>query len=103
MRSHALAPLTERNFRLLFVAQAIWLLGSWMTPVALAFAVLDRTDSPTALGFVFAAETVPMAFLLLVGGVWADRLPRVRLMITADLVSFASQGVLAVLIISGRV
>jgi MFS family permease len=103
MRSHALAPLTQRSFRLLFVAQAIWLLGSWMTPVALAFAVLDRTDSPTALGFVFAAETVPMAFLLLVGGVWADRLPRVRLMITADLVSFASQGVLAVLIISGRV
>jgi MFS family permease len=103
MWSTSLEPLTERNFRLLFVAQAIWLLGSWMTPVALAFAVLDRTESATALGIVLGAETVPLVLLLLVGGVWADRLPRVRLMITADIVSFAAQGTTAVLIITGRV
>jgi MFS family permease len=102
MRSPSFAPLGERNFRLLFTAQAVWLLGSWMTPVALAFAVLDRTNSPTALGIVLGAETVPLTLLLLVGGVWADRLPRVRLMVAADLVSFVSQGCLAVLIISGR-
>ena len=102
MRSTSLAPLHERSFRLLFTAQAVWLLGSWMTPVALAFAVLDQTSSPTALGIVLGAETVPLALLLLVGGVWADRLPRVRLMVAADLVSFASQGLLAALIISGR-
>lgn len=96
------APLSERNFRLLFTAQAVWLLGSWMTPVALAFAVLEQTTSPTALGLVLGAETVPLALLLLVGGVWADRLSRVRVMVVADLVSFASQGVLAALIISGR-
>ena len=98
----ALAPLAERNFRLLFLAQAVWLLGSWMTPVALAFAVLEQTTSPTALGIVLGAEAVPLALLLLVGGVWADRLPRVRVMVGADLLSFASQGLLAVLIISGR-
>ena len=103
MWSTSLEPLRERNFRLLFAAQAIWLLGSWMTPVALAFAVLDRTESASALGIVLGAETVPLTLLLLVGGVWADRLPRVRLMITADVVSFASQGALALLIISGRV
>jgi MFS family permease len=103
MRSASLEPLRERNFRLLFAAQAVWLLGSWMTPVALAFAVLDRTESASALGIVLGAETVPLALLLLVGGVWADRLPRVRLMITADTVSFAAQGTTAVLIISGRV
>ena len=98
----ALAPLAERNFRLLFLAQAAWLLGSWMTPVALAFAVLEQTTSPTALGLVLGAEAVPLALLLLVGGVWADRLPRMRVMVGADLISFASQGLLAVLIISGR-
>ena len=96
-----LAPLRERNFRLLFIAQAIWLLGSWMTPVALAFAVLSLTDSPSALGLVLGAEAVPLTLLLLVGGVWADRLPRVRVMVTADLVSFVSQGVTAVLLIAG--
>ena len=102
MRSAALAPLRERDFRLLFAAQAIWLLGSWMTPVALAFAVLEQTDSPTALGLVLGAEAVPMALLVLVGGVWADRLPRARVMISADLVSCVSQGTLAALIITGR-
>ncbi len=102
MRSATLAPLREREFRLLFTAQAIWLLGSWMTPVALAFAVLEQTDSPTALGIVLGAEAVPMALLVLVGGVWADRLPRARVMIGADLVSFVSQGTLATLIITGR-
>ena len=65
----SLAPLAHRSFRLLFTAQAIWLLGSWMTPVALAFAVLSLTDSPAALGLVLGAEAVPMTLLLLVGGV----------------------------------
>jgi MFS family permease len=97
----SLAPLGERNFRLLFCAQAIWLLGSWMTPVALAFAVLSLTDSPSALGLVLGAEAVPLTLLLLVGGVWADRLPRVRVMVTADLVSVVSQGTTAVLLIAG--
>jgi hypothetical protein len=102
MPSTSLAPLAERNFRLLFTAQAIWLLGSWMTPVALAFAVLDRTNSATDLGIVLGAETVPLTLLIVVGGVWADRLPRVRLMIGSDLISCVSQGSLAVLIISGN-
>jgi MFS family permease len=97
----SLAPLGERNFRLLFCAQAVWLLGSWMTPVALAFAVLSLTDSPAALGLVLGAEAVPLTLLLLVGGVWADRLPRVRVMVTADLVSAVSQGTPAVLLIAG--
>jgi len=76
--SPSFAPLAERDFRLLFAAQAVSLLGSWMTPVALAFAVLELTDSPTKLGIVLGAELVPMAVLLLAGGVWADRLPRMR-------------------------
>jgi MFS family permease len=97
----SLAPLAERNFRLLFCAQAVWLLGSWMTPVALAFAVLSLTDSPAALGVVLGAEAVPLTLLLLVGGVWADRLPRVRVMVAADLVSTVSQGTTAVLLIGG--
>ena len=57
--SPSFAPLAERDFRLLFAAQAVSLLGSWMTPVALAFAVLELTDSPTKLGIVLGAELVP--------------------------------------------
>ncbi len=97
----ALAPLREREFRLLFCAQAVSLLGSWMTPLALAFAVLDLTGSASDLGIVLGAELAPLVVLLAVGGVWADRLPRVRLMIASDLVSAVGQGVLAALLIGG--
>ncbi|MDX6495714.1 MAG: hypothetical protein QOE17_1700 [Gaiellales bacterium] len=97
-----LAPLGERPFRLLFASLAVTLLGSWMTPVALAFAVLDLTDSPTALGVVLGAEAVPLVALLLVGGVWADRLPRIRVMLAADVASAAGQGAMALLLITGH-
>jgi len=96
------APLGERPFRLLFASLAVTLLGSWMTPVALAFAVLELTDSPTALGLVLAAEAVPLVGLLLVGGVWADRLPRIRVMLAADVASATGQGVMALLLITGH-
>ena len=50
--------------------------GDGITPVALTFAVLDLTGSGTDLGLVLAAQALPLAGLALVGGVWADRLPR---------------------------
>jgi len=54
--------------------------------VALVFAVLDLTGSAADLGIVLAAQSLPLAALVLVGGVWADRLPRQRVMLLSDLV-----------------
>src|SRR5204862_5220640 len=51
---------------------------------------------------VLAAEAVPLVELLLVGGVWADRLPRIRVMLAADVASAAGQGVMALLLITGH-
>ena len=93
--------LTERPFRLLFLGQAISLLGDGMVGVALAFAVLDETGSASDLGIVLAARTVPLVAFLLVGGVWADRLPRRALMVTTDLIRFAAHGLMAALLIAG--
>lgn len=45
-------------------------------PLALAFAVLDRTGSVSALGLVLGARTLANLLFLLLGGVVADRLPR---------------------------
>ena len=67
--------LRHTNFRLLFLGQAISSLGDRLVPVALAFAVLDLTGSVTDLGLVLAAQTVPLIAFVLLGGVWADRLP----------------------------
>ena len=66
--------------------------------VALALFVTDLTGSATDVGLVLGAQTLPFVVFLLIGGVWADRLPRARLMIATDVVRAALHGLLAVLI-----
>src|ERR671933_887072 len=97
-----LRALRRRDCRLLFSGQVVSLVGDGMVAVALAFAVLDLTGSVVDLGFVLAARNVPLVAFLLVGGVYADRLPRRTVMVGADLVRCASQGALAALLISGH-
>lgn len=75
--------------------------GDRMVAIALAFAVLELGGSATAVGIVLAARTLPMVACLLLGGVVADRVSRRAVMVAADLVRLASQGLLAVLLISG--
>ena len=94
--------LGERDFRLLWLGQATSALGSGLVPVALAFAVVQLTDSASALGIVLSAGLVSRVCLLLLGGVVADRLPRQRVMLAADAVRACTQGVVAVLLLTGR-
>lgn len=96
-----LGPLAERQFRLLFSGQLVSMLGSAVAPIALAFGVLDLTGSKSDLGFVLAANWVPQLVLILLGGVFADRLPRHFVMVGANAVSAASQGAIAVLLLTG--
>jgi MFS family permease len=97
-----LPVLRHRDFRLLFYGQAVSVLGDALFPVALAFAVLDGLDgSPAELGFVLAAQVVPMTFLVLVAGVWADRVSRRRLMLLSDAGRCAVQATAAALLLTG--
>jgi predicted MFS family arabinose efflux permease len=96
-----LAPLAEQQFRRLFVGRSISVLGSAFAPVALAFAVLDDLDgSPSQLGIVLAAMWVPQVVFILIGGIWADRLPRNVVMVATDLVMAAVQGMVALLLLT---
>jgi predicted MFS family arabinose efflux permease len=95
------APLREREFRLLFAGRTASLVGSAIAPVALAFAVLDLTGSKTDLGLILVCREIPLILFLLIGGIWADRLPRNRIMVGANLFSALSQAVAATLLISG--
>jgi MFS family permease len=94
-------PFARREFRLLFLARSTSFFGSAIAPVAIAFAVLDLTGSATDLGLVLAARVVPQILFMLVGGVWADRLPRNLVMVASDLVTGTTQATTAVLIITG--
>jgi MFS family permease len=95
--------LGHRDFRMLWIAQSASVIGDNIVLVALALFIIERTHSATDLGFVLAAQAVPLVAFLLVGGVWADRLPRHRVMIATDLVRFALHALLATLIFAGTV
>lgn len=74
-----------------------------MAPIALAFAVLDTLHGTTGdLGLVLTARAIPTVAFLLFGGVFADRLPRHRVMVVSNLVSGASQAGVAVLLLAGQ-
>lgn len=91
-----------RDFRWFFAGQLVSLLGSSMAPVALAFAVLDATDSASDLGVVLAVRMVPMLAFLLVGGAVADRFPRRTVLVCANLGSALTQGCVAVILLTGH-
>lgn len=98
-----LRVLRHHNFRNLWLAQSTNALGDGVVTVALALFVTDLTDNPTEVGIVLGAQLVPMLAFLLIGGVWADRLPRARVMLTADVARAALHGLLAVLIFTETV
>ena len=77
--------LGEREFSLFFWGQSVSMLGDGIFPIALAFAVLDLGGSPTALGVVLLAGILPQTLFVLIGGVWADRLPRRTILLAADI------------------
>ncbi|NYG56600.1 MFS transporter [Nocardioides perillae] len=98
----AIDPLRRPAFRWYFAARLTSVVGAATAPLALAFAVLDLTDDPGALGAVLASATLPMLGFLLVGGVLADRLPRTALMQVAHVVQGAAQATAATLVVTGR-
>ena len=95
-------PLRERDFVLLFCGRTVSLFGSALAPIALAFGVLGIGGSASDLGLVLAANFAPTVVFILVGGIWADRLPRHHVMVASDVVSGAAQGVVALLFLTGN-
>jgi MFS family permease len=95
--------LRHREFRLLWLARSSSVIGDAIVTVALALFVTELTGNATDLGLVLGAHALPLVGLLLVGGVWADRLPRQRVVVITDLARFALHALLAILIVTGAV
>ncbi|MBA3688216.1 MAG: MFS transporter [Chloroflexi bacterium] len=92
--------LHERSFARYLAASTVSTLGSGMAMVALAFAVLGFGGA-TDLGIVLLAREIPIVLLLLLGGVFADRMPRRTILVGSDLVKGAAQVGTAILLFSG--
>ena len=94
-------PLRHRNLRLLVAGTATSSLGNAVTPVALAFAVLDLGGSASDLGTVVALFALADVVTVLFGGVLGDRVSRKLMMEGSAAAAAISQGVLAALLIGG--
>jgi MFS family permease len=77
--------LKHRSFALLWSGQTISRLGDSLYRIALAWWVLEKTGSATAMGTVLICSFAPMLIFLLLGGVAVDRFPRVQIMLASDL------------------
>ena len=72
--------LAHASYRLLVAGTTVSSLGNSITPVALAFGVLELGGSASELGMVVAAYALAEVVTLMFGGVLGDRLPRQVLM-----------------------
>jgi MFS family permease len=97
-----LGALEEREFRLLWLSRVVSDFGDRFGTIGLAFAVLGIKASAAALAYVLAARTATNVALFLVAGVWADRLPRQRVMLVSDLGRGLATAGIAVLLLTGR-
>ncbi len=100
-RVRLLAPLRNRDFRLLWSGMCVSLIGDGIFMVALAWQAYSLSNSPQAMAIVGIAMTVPTIACLLVGGVVSDRFDRRRVMLCADSTRALALAVLAGLAMSG--
>src|SRR3954466_2205154 len=75
---------TNRNVRLLWVAQLISELGDWLYAVAIYSLILEVTNSARAVAFAFMLQVLPQTIMAPAAGVLNCRLSRRRVMIVAD-------------------
>jgi len=94
-------PLSSAPYRFLVAGSTINSLGNSITPVALAFGVLELGGTASELGLVVAAYALAEVVTLLFGGVLGDRVPRQLLMQGAATGAAVTQGVIAAALIGG--
>lgn len=82
-----LRSLKHRPFALLWAGQTVSRLGDNLHRIALAWWVLEKTGSASAMGTVLVFSQIPLLIFLLVGGIIVDRFPRIRIMFISDVLS----------------
>src|SRR4030042_1568118 len=93
-----LRALRHRNYRLFFTGQGISLIGTWMQMAALGWLVYRLTGSPYYLGLVAFCGQIPVLFGSLIGGYFADRWPRRRIVIITQVLAMVQAFGLAAIV-----
>src|SRR5438270_1293703 len=99
----AFISLRQRNYRLYWFGQMISLIGSYMQSIGQVWLVLELTHSPLQLGLVGALQALPVLLFTIVGGVFADRWPKRRVLLVTQSAAMIQAFLLWVLIASGTI
>jgi MFS family permease len=86
----------SRDFRRLWIGQAVSLIGSMLTATAMPFQVFHQTGSSFAVGMLGAVQLVPLLVFSLLGGALADRVDKRRLLLGVTGGAMFCSGALAV-------
>ena len=92
-----LAALELRDFRLLWTGAFLSGIGTWTQDVALAWLIHSRFGNPVYLGLRSFAQEVPLIAFMLVGGAFADRMDRRRILLGSQVLQMAFAVALALL------
>jgi MFS family permease len=95
--------LAHRNYALFFTGHGLSLCGTWMQSMAMAWLVYRLSGSPFLLGLVELVARAPILVFGIVGGLFADRWPRRRLMIIAEASLLIQATLLAILTLTGAI
>ena len=96
----ARGPFGVRDFRLLWLGEAISSLGDQFALIALPWLALVLTGSALALGSVLALMAVPRAVLMLLGGVLVDRATPRRVMLASNAVRLVAVAALGLAVLA---
>ncbi|EPH07214.1 hypothetical protein HMPREF1531_00267 [Propionibacterium sp. oral taxon 192 str. F0372] len=99
------SSLAVRNYRIYFSGALAANIGSWMGRTAVSWLVLvELTDnSASALGWVTAILFLPGLVLAPLTGSLADRLPKLRILMTTQMLYSLNWGLLSLLVLTGRI
>lgn len=74
----------NRNFAFLFFGQVISFFGTMVSSVALPYQIYIETHSTLMVGLLSLVQLLPLLFTALIGGVFADRYHRRRLLLISE-------------------
>src|SRR5204862_2491238 len=97
------AALRERNYRLYWLGLVCYVLGHRAEYVTFAWMVWEVTHDPLYLGYLGLAQGVPLIVFQLFGGVLADRMDRLRLLISTQILTAATLTIAFALTVFGQV
>jgi MFS family permease len=96
LQDTALATLRHRNFRMLWIADTIAVLGTQIQTVAVMWQVYKLTGDPLALGLLGLFRFVPNVFFGLYGGLIADRRDRRSILVITHILLMITTSVLTI-------